>query len=821
MVVLTTEPIAERAVTPLLRVENLTVRFGRVSALDGVELELQAGQPVALAGENGAGKSTLIRCIAGDIAPNRGRVLLDGAPTRRRAGNNSGDGVSVVWQDLALCDNLDVAANLLLGHEQARALRSGTRFHLQAERLLQGLGIPLPDTMQLVGTLSSGQRQMLAVARALCTDPRLLIIDEPTASLGVNETAQVENLAMSVIARGTTVLLASHDVDQMFRLTERIVVLRHGRVVADVLASESHPEEIIALISGQRTDSTARHQLSRLQSLADRLASTDPSSSLSMILSALAAALDTDRAAIHLLQGDRLRLAHELGLPSSLAHSWADLPTGAGGGSVGLAAAQERTIVETDARKSATGGPWREPAGASAIGGLTSVPVIGSSGLLGVISVFRQTPGHPVRDELDLIALYAVHAASAIEREALLGEVTARNQVLETIQEMLETLAGPVPLGDGLPVVLHALCHGLEADEVALLRVDGAMPPAVDAFVSRRGIARQPSPRLLEVAATLLSASGREGCARSEIDAEEVCRGVTFPVPGGAGALIARWGRRAAPSDAAALLEDAANSLRLAYERHESERSREEASALRRSQELQRGFLSRLSHELRTPLTAIRGYASSLLAADVTWDGESEQRFLTRIEAESARLGRLVGALLDFSAIESATMRLTPDWCDLSLVIDAAVACLPPTDAARVRVDCDVALPVVWADHDRLEQVFVNLLENAFRHNPEGTDVSVSARTVDGPGVRVEVIDNGCGSPTEIEAALAGIPQSQRGATAGAGLGLSIARGIIDAHGGAIELEPTEGGNCVSVRLPVNSPGVLQRFGDAHEHFSV
>ena len=144
----------------------------------------------------------------------------------------------------------------------------------------------------------------------------------------------------------------------------------------------------------------------------------------------------------------------------------------------------------------------------------------------------------------------------------------------------------------------------------------------------------------------------------------------------------------AAPIDATALLEDAANALRLAYERHESERAQQEASALRRSQELQRGFLSRLSHELRTPLTAISGYASSLLAADVTWDGESEERFLSRIAAESARLGRLVEDLLDFSAIESATLRLHPDWCDLALVLDAAAACLPPRHAARVAIDC-------------------------------------------------------------------------------------------------------------------------------------
>ena len=134
-------------------------------------------------------------------------------------------------------------------------------------------------------------------------------------------------------------------------------------------------------------------------------------------------------------------------------------------------------------------------------------------------------------------------------------------------------------------------------------------------------------------------------------------------------------------------MEDAAHSLRLALEREEAAHAHQEAAALRRSRELQRGFLSRLSHELRTPLTAIRGYASSLMQPDVTWDGDSQQRFLDRIAAESARLGRLVDDLLDFSAIESGIMRLQPDWCDLRLVIEAAIACLPPAQRRGGRAD--------------------------------------------------------------------------------------------------------------------------------------
>ena len=153
---------------------------------------------------------------------------------------------------------------------------------------------------------------------------------------------------------------------------------------------------------------------------------------------------------------------------------------------------------------------------------------------------------------------------------------------------------------------------------------------------------------------------------------------VTFAAPAGPAVLLAGWRGGPPAADATALMEDAAHSLRLALEREEAGLAHQEATALRRSRELQRGFLSRLSHELRTPLTAIRGYASSLMQPDVTWDGDSQQRFLDRIAAESARLGRLVDDLLDFSAIESGILRLQRDWCDIPLVVEAAVACLPP-----------------------------------------------------------------------------------------------------------------------------------------------
>jgi signal transduction histidine kinase len=278
---------------------------------------------------------------------------------------------------------------------------------------------------------------------------------------------------------------------------------------------------------------------------------------------------------------------------------------------------------------------------------------------------------------------------------------------------------------------------------------------------------------------------------------------VTFAAPSGPAALLASWHGRQLAEDATALIEDAAHSLRLALEREEAGLAHQEAAALRRSQDLQRGFLSRLSHELRTPLTAIRGYASSLMQPDVTWDGDSQRRFLARIAAESARLGRLVDDLLDFSAIESGTLRLQQDWCNIPLVLEAAIACVPPGAAEAVEVTCDPALPVVWADHDRLEQVFVNLLDNALGHNPPGTSVSVGA-VVQGPaGVAITVADDGTGMPDDFAMGPFEPMRPRRSRTAGAGLGLSIARGIVAAHGGRLVLERPAKGTQFRVWLPI------------------
>jgi signal transduction histidine kinase len=374
---------------------------------------------------------------------------------------------------------------------------------------------------------------------------------------------------------------------------------------------------------------------------------------------------------------------------------------------------------------------------------------------------------------------------------------------------MLENLAGPARVADGLVIAAQALRRGLQADEVALLTRPDGEGPRWRAFAGPLGTGPAEASHALRGAAeNALAETYPDGRNPRQLTVAQGRRArlVPFTAANGPAVLVASWKQPSAKAaqEEIALMEDAAHSLQLALDREEAGLAHQEAAALRRSGELQRGFLSRLSHELRTPLTAIRGYASSLMQTDVTWDRSSQDRFLDRIAAESARLGRLVDDLLDFSTIESGLMRLQPDWCDLPLVVQAAVACLPPSGRSAVAVHCDPGLPVIWADHDRLEQVFVNLINNAVGHNPPGTRVWVTAEAA-GAEVMISVSDDGTGIPDDLAAAPFEAGRRRRTRTGGAGLGLSIAQGIVDAHHGRIELQRLDKGTRFRVYLPADA----------------
>jgi D-xylose transport system ATP-binding protein len=245
---------------PLLALSGVTKRFGAVQALAGVDLEIHAGEVVALVGDNGAGKSTLVKILSGIYSPDQGRFSADGVPvTIRRPDDALQLGIATVYQDLALADNLDVVANLFLGHEQLASGAGRITWQLdeadmehRSHQLLEQLAVTIPSVRSEVGTLSGGQRQQVAVARSLLGEPRIVLLDEPTAALGVAQTAQVLALIQRLRGRGLGVVMISHNLADVFAVADRIVVLRLGRLAGSFVAGETTPDEVVAAITGAR-----------------------------------------------------------------------------------------------------------------------------------------------------------------------------------------------------------------------------------------------------------------------------------------------------------------------------------------------------------------------------------------------------------------------------------------------------------------------------------------------------------------------------------------------------------------------------------------
>jgi len=245
---------------PRLALSGVSKRFGAVLALDQVDFELYTGEVVALVGDNGAGKSTLAKIIAGVYQPNAGAILFEGRSTRIGSPEAaSALGIATVYQDLALCDNLDVVANLFLGRERASGLPGGLHALSEEEMerrtrdVLQSLSVKIPSVRRPVAELSGGQRQSVAVSRAVLWGSRIVVLDEPTAALGVEQTALVLRLVGQLRERGLSVVLISHNLADVFQVADRIVVLRLGRRVAMFQRRETTLEQVVAAITGGST----------------------------------------------------------------------------------------------------------------------------------------------------------------------------------------------------------------------------------------------------------------------------------------------------------------------------------------------------------------------------------------------------------------------------------------------------------------------------------------------------------------------------------------------------------------------------------------
>ena len=260
---LATEPAAPAPKRqPLLVVKGMTKRFGQVQALVDADLELYAGEVVALVGDNGAGKSTLIKAISGVQPADAGEISIDGKRVHiRNASDAYKLGIATVYQDLALCDNLDVVANLFLGGEKltrvGRVLDEQAMEHKTLE-LLDSLGVTsMASVRARVGSLSGGQRQAVAIARSLLGEPRIVILDEPTAALGVVQTAQVLELIRRLRAQGLAVVVISHNLENIYSVADRIVVLRLGHVAASFDRRATPRQEVVAAITGAAAHAVA------------------------------------------------------------------------------------------------------------------------------------------------------------------------------------------------------------------------------------------------------------------------------------------------------------------------------------------------------------------------------------------------------------------------------------------------------------------------------------------------------------------------------------------------------------------------------------
>ncbi|HZZ60291.1 MAG TPA: ATP-binding cassette domain-containing protein [Roseiarcus sp.] len=245
---------------PLLAARAIGKRFGALVALASIDLDINAGEVLALVGDNGAGKSTFIKILAGAHPPSEGEMRMDGSPVAFATPQDAANaGIATIFQELALSENLSISENVYLGREIVRRI-AGIPFLRRREMkqrvagLLKELEAHVTDADAIVGSLSGGQRQAVAICRALNLKARLLIMDEPTAALAVAETRKVLALARRLAERGCAVLLISHNIADVMDVADRIAVFRRGRKIAERIRDTTNAEEIIALITGAHPD---------------------------------------------------------------------------------------------------------------------------------------------------------------------------------------------------------------------------------------------------------------------------------------------------------------------------------------------------------------------------------------------------------------------------------------------------------------------------------------------------------------------------------------------------------------------------------------
>ncbi len=266
----TTATSPSTASLPLCEMRDIRVAFGGLHAVDGVSVDLHAGEVVALVGGNGAGKSTLVHTLSGAHPADSGEILINGQPVMIKTPRDARNyGVEVIYQKLALADNIDAAANVFLGRELRT--RTGSlddeAMDSATQKVMQRLNPRFKNLKTAVKSLSGGQRQSVAIARAVHFNARILIMDEPTAALGPAETAQVRDLITQLKAEGIGIFLISHDIHDVFDLSDRISVMLQGKLVGTVNKHEVTKDEVLAMIiMGKQPGEVSKHELDELHS---------------------------------------------------------------------------------------------------------------------------------------------------------------------------------------------------------------------------------------------------------------------------------------------------------------------------------------------------------------------------------------------------------------------------------------------------------------------------------------------------------------------------------------------------------------------------